>query len=460
MTTTTSQHREFGLWRSTSLVVGNIVGSGIFLLPASLGIYGAVGLFGWMVTSVGSICLALIFARLSAHFPKIGGPYAYSKEAFGDFVGFQMAWSYWVGTWASNAAIATAFVSYMSVFWPSLATNATHAFALAFCSVWFFTGLNIWSVKSTGIAQVVIVVLKIVPLIVIGLFGSFYVNFAHFSPVNPSGLPWFTALSSAAALTLYAFLGLESATVPAESVVDPKITIPRATVIGTVLSAVIYVWTTIVLLGVLPPQQLAKSAAPFAEAAGLLFGPWASSGVAICAAIAAFGTLNGWILIQGQMPLAAAQDGLFPKAFAKLSKRGTPVFGLLASSILMTGMLILNYQASLVEQFTAIVTFTTFSMLIPYLYSAMADLVFLVTKADYVSKAHLARSVIVATIGLAYTVLIVIGCGQKAVFLGMLCMFAGFPIYIFMRYSPSSCSSSRLNESAKLRSATHIDSLE
>ena len=118
-----NNQREFGIWRATSLVVGNIVGTGIFMLPASLGAFGTLGLAGWIVTSIGSICLALIFGRLSRKFPRIGGPYAYSRAAFGDFVGFQMAWSYWIGTLASNAAIATAFVSYTSILVPELASN-------------------------------------------------------------------------------------------------------------------------------------------------------------------------------------------------------------------------------------------------------------------------------------------------------------------------------------------------
>lgn len=424
---------ELGLWRSTALVVGNIIGSGIFLLPASLGIYGSLGLVGWMVSGAGSICLALVFARLSRQFPRTGGPYAYSREAFGDFVGFQMAWSYWMGTWASNAAISTAFVSYMAAFYPELKTHPTYGFFLALSSVWFFTFLSTTSVRSAGSVQVVITIMKAIPLIAIGVVGMFYVDFSHFLIINPSGESTFKAIAASAALTLFAFLGLESATVPAENVVNPEKTIPRATILGTVFSAIVYVWTTIVLLGVIEPLTLSKSNAPFADAAGLIFGPWASPIIAGCAVLAAFGTMNGWILLQGHVPLAAARDGLFPAIFAKVSKSGTPYIGSIVSSLLMTCLLYMNYQANLVDQFTTIVNFTTFAVLLPYLYSAVADLYFLAKSPVKVSSFYWLRTSGIALLAFLYSLLIIAGAGKETVFLGVIFLFSGFPVYVWMK---------------------------
>jgi APA family basic amino acid/polyamine antiporter len=426
--------RAFGLWQCTSLVVGNIVGAGIFLLPASLGKYGTLGLFGWAVTCLGSVCLALIFARLGAHFPKIGGPYAYSHEAFGEFVGFQVAWSYWIGTWASNAAIATAFVSYLSVLWPKLNETPTLGFLVASAAVWFFTYLNSVSVRTTGAIQVLIALTKVIPLIVIGFVGIFFVDGANYFPVNPTGGSWLHVVGASAAITLFALLGLETATIPADNVIDPQKTIPRATVLGTVLSAVIYVWTTTVLLGVMPSASLAASNAPFADAARVMFGDWAWQVVAACAAIAAFGTLNGWVMIQGQMPLAAARDRVFPRVFGRISKHGTPVIGMVISSLLMTGLLAMNYQAKLVDQFTAIVTFSTFAMLLPYLYSSVADFLFLLTRKEYVAPKKMARALVISVLGLTYTVIIVAGSGQEAVYYGMLALFSGMPVYAIVKY--------------------------
>ncbi len=434
--------RAFGIWRTSALVVGNMVGSGIFMLPASLAIFGAVGLVGWGLSAIGAICLAVIFSRLSHQFPKTGGPYVYAREAFGDFVGFQMAWSYWIGSWAGNAAIATAFVSYMSYFFPLLKMDSRVGFLTAFAAVWFFTLINALSIRFAGIAQLVLTLMKVVPLALICIFGLFYMKLSNFLPFNPSGQNFFSAACSAAALTLYAFLGLESATVPADDVIDPAKTIPRATLIGTVISAVIYIWSTVVLLGVIPASLLAKSNAPFAEAGEVIFGAWAGPFIAACAALSAFGTLNGWILLQGQMPLAAARDGLFPAAFKKLSKHQTPVFALVLSSCFLTGVLVLNYHASLVDQFTAIVNLTTFAILLPYLYSAIADLMFIVIRKGHLSHWHIFRSTLVTLIGFVYTILIVIGSGQQSVFLGIIWVFAGFPVYAFMKRQKEAKSSS------------------
>lgn len=428
------QNRYFGFWRSVSLVVGNIIGSGIFLLPASLGAYGLFGLLGWVITSLGSICLALVFARLSFRFPKTGGPYAYSKSAFGDFIGFQVAWNYWVGTWASNAAISTAFVSYLSELVPVLKTNNALAFCVAFSAVWFFTFINTQSVRSAGILQVFITIAKAIPLICIGIYGIFYIDLSHFTQLGNIQVPPLQALAASSALTLFAFLGLESATIPAEHVLEPEKTIPKATIVGTLFSAVVYIWCTVVLFGILDSEALRHSHAPFADAGALLFGGWAKPFIAFCAAFAAFGTLNGWILVQGQVPLAAAQDGLFPKLFQKQNKNGSPYMGLIVSSILMSGMLFMNYGANLVEQFTTIVNFTTFSVLLPYLYSTVADLYFLLLERTQ-SKTLLPQ-IGVTLLAFLYTLLIVVGSGKEAVFLGILFLFSGFPFYAWMKARP------------------------
>ncbi len=424
---------SLGLWRASSLVVGNIVGSGILMLPASLGLYGSLGLIGWGITTIGSICIALVFARLAHRSPKIGGPYAYSHEAFGDFVGFQMAWSYWVGLWAGNAAVATAFVSYLTPFWPRLGEDMFLSFAVAAGSIWGFTILNVVSLRLVGSFQVVSVVVKILPLAAIGIFGVFYIDFSHFVPLNPSGQPWLTALGSSLALTLFAFLGIESATVPAEDVIDPEKTIPRATIIGTLISAGIYTWVMVVIMGLISPADLAQSQAPFADAGRIVFGEWAVPILSFSAALAAFLTLNGWVLLQGQVPLAAARDGLFPEIFGRETKQGTPAWGLVISSMLIMIMLVMNYQASLVEQFTTIVLFATFVQMLPYMYSCIAELLFLLRSEQPSPKASFIKPVLVASLGFAYTLLIVVGVGQSVVYLGMLFIFAGFPIYALMK---------------------------
>jgi basic amino acid/polyamine antiporter, APA family len=424
---------SLGIWRAASLVTGNIIGAGIFMLPASLGVYGTIGLFGLILTAAGAICLALVFARLSHDFPKIGGPYAYSREAFGDFIGFQMAWSYWVGTWASVAAITIAFVSYLSIFWPELNDNVALAFLVSLSIVWLFTLINLRGVRTAGTVQLGTTILKIIPLIIIAILGFPQISFDNFLPINPSGEPFWTALSSAAALTLFSFVGLESATIPAEDVQNPRKTIPRATVLGTLFAAIIYIGTMIVIVGMLTPQELANSKAPFVDAGAYIFGSWAGPFVAGAAMLCCLGTLNGWILVQAQMPVAIARDGLFPVFFDQHTKNGTPYVALIISSVLISILLFMNFEAGLVEQFNTIVFFTTFTVILTYLYSTSAELYLLLTKPQSMSKRRFIRALCVTVIAFCYMMFILIGAGERAAFLGMIFVFSGFPLYVFMK---------------------------
>ena len=226
--------RSIGLWMATALVVGNMVGSGIFTLPAVLsGEAGPASIVALAFTGVGAMLLALVFANLGRAYPKTGGPYHYARRAFGDFVGFQTAWAYWIAAWVGNAAIAVAFAGYLGVFWGDVNTKHWVAALAAVAAVWFFTLVNIVGARETGWAQVVTTVLKFVPLAVIGIVGLFYIKSGNFTPFTPvkGGFDWH--INAAATLALWAFIGLESATVPAEEVKDPERTIPRATMLGT-----------------------------------------------------------------------------------------------------------------------------------------------------------------------------------------------------------------------------------
>jgi APA family basic amino acid/polyamine antiporter len=307
-----------------------------------LAAYGGISLVAWLLTTAGALLLALVFARLGRAYPETGGPYAYSRRAFGDFMGFWTAWGYWIAIWAGNAAIAVAFVSYSAEFWPALEANALLGGLVGIAAIWLLTWVNILGVRQGGVMQAVTTVLKLVPLVAIATLGLLFIDTANFT-WNISGHTDLQALTAAAALTLWAFIGLESATVPADDLADAQRTIPRSTVIGTLIAAGVYILSTTAVMGVLPADTLASSNAPFADAARAMFGSWAGTAVAAGAVISTFGCLNGWILLQGQVPRAAARDRLFPAAFARLSPNGTPVFGLVASSVLVTVLMAMNY---------------------------------------------------------------------------------------------------------------------
>lgn len=429
--------RTIGLWILTSLVAGNMIGSGIFLLPASLASFGSISILSWIMTSLGAILLALVFAKLGSLIPRVGGPYAYAREGFGNFAGFQIAYNYWIALWVGNAAIVVALISYLSVFWPALKTNDVLSCTTSIAIVWILTFINIIGVRTAGIFQLITTILKLLPLIFIATVGLFYIHPHYLADFNISGKSNFSALTSAATLTFWAFVGLESATVPADDVIDPQRTIPRATILGTTIAAAVYILSTVAIMGVLPMSQLAKSVSPYADAARLMLGPAADVLVALGALISCLGALNGWTLLQGQIPFAAARDGLFPAIFAKESRFGTPIVGLIVSSILITILLLLTLNKSLVAQFTLIILIATLASLIPYLYTCMAELMIFLKKKDQLKSSHILRSSIIAILAMIYAFWAIAGSGHDTVFYGALLFLSSVPVYVFMRWQPS-----------------------
>jgi len=462
-----AQGRSLGFWTAVSLVVGNMIGSGIFLLPASLAPFGGISLIGWIVSAAGALLLAQVFCSLARRAPLAGGPYAYTRLAFGDLAGFLMAWGYWISVLAAVAAIAVAFISYLTIFFPSLGTHPFAAVAAAVGTIWLLTAVNAMGIRSGGHVQLWTTLLKILPLAALMIFGWLSFDPAHFTPFNPTGKSAFSATTATVALTLWAFLGLESATIPAGSISDPARTIPRATMLGTGIAAILYMGSTLAVMGIVSPAVLASSTAPFADAARALAGSWAGIAVGVGAVISCFGALNGWILIQGQIPLALADDGLFPRVFARVSRTGTPVIGLVISSLLVTLLVAANYTRSLVQLFTFTILLSTLSCLVPYLFSSLAEWVLLrrerpesagrpaagdplkserseslrtmgeggAPASSSMSGTRTKRtgSIVVALLAFLYSFWAIAGSGQEAVYWGFLLLMAGVPVYVWVR---------------------------
>jgi APA family basic amino acid/polyamine antiporter len=437
MSNSPAPKRALGLWMLTALVAGNMIGSGIFLLPASLASFGSISLVAWVLTSLGAICLGLVFAKLGSLLPRVGGPYAYCREGFGNFTGFQIAYNYWIALWVGNAAIAVAAVSYLSVFFPAFKNSSELTLAVGLGLVWLLTFVNILGVKQAGIFQLVTTILKLLPLILIGTFGLLYIHPHYLMNVNTTSQSHFSAITGAATLTLWSFIGLESASVPADDVEDPQRTIPRATILGVVLTAIVYIFSTVAIMGVIPMSQLAKSNSPYADAAQLMFGHTAYYIIAIGAVISCLGALNGWTLLQGQIPLAAARDGLFPKVFAKETKQGTPYVGLIVSSLLITALMISTYGFGLVQQFTLIILIATLASLIPYFFTCMAELMIFIKYKEQFSGKRLTKSVIISILGMLYSFWAIYGSGQQILFYGGLLFFSSVPVYVWMQWSAS-----------------------
>ena len=428
----TKQNQKIGLLAATSLVVGNIIGAGIFVLPASLGKFGSISIVGWLFTATGALILAKIFSNFSKKLKgKSGGPYIYSKVVFGDFIGFLVAWGYWISCWVNNAAIAVAIVSALSFFFPELVTNPFYATITGLSFIWFFTFTSSKGIKSSGNIQILTTIAKLIPLVLIILFGFFIFDLEIFPEFNLTDQNDFEILPIVAVMTLYAFLGLECASIPAENIKNPEKTIPKATMVGTLISTLIYILSTIVLFGIIPAENLVNSPAPFAEAGEIIGGKYFGFLISAGAAISAIGALNGWILITSYMPMTMANDRLFPKVFAKKNKKGFPYLSLLLGSILTSFVMTMNYTDGLVDRFEFLILLTTLSTLIPYFFVSVSYILFHVEKRLF--KINSFRSVILGLFGSLYSLWAIFGSGIDSIFYGTILLILGIPIYLILK---------------------------
>ena len=418
--------RPLGTWSAIALVAGSMIGSGVFLLPSSLAPFGVVSLHAWAVTLGGALLLALTFARLAARSPAAGGPYAYVRAAFGDTAGFVVAWSYWVSMWCANAAIATAFAGSLGGLFPDLVATPMRSAGVALGALWLCTVVNLAGVREAGIVQVVTTVLKVVPLLVFGGIAIWWLEPRLFATTPDAiaaaaagGAPatYAGALHAAVALTLWAFLGLEAATVPAGAIRDAERVIPRATLIGTLIAGVATILACTAELGILAPEAAKASGAPMADAARALWGPAAGHAIALVAAVSCLGALNGWVLLSAQLPMAAAQDGLFPRKFGRVDARGTPRFAVLVGAVLATLLVGANYTDRLTDVFTFAILLSTAATLLPYVASSAASL-----RLNPGGR-------IVAALALAYSAYTLLGTGTEALTWGALLVAAGLPFY-------------------------------
>jgi APA family basic amino acid/polyamine antiporter len=410
---------------ATALVVGSMIGSGVFLLPATLAPYGAASLIGWGIALCGALLLAATFAKLAVHWPCTGGPYAYVRRSFGDAAGFGIAWSYWISIWSGMAAIAVAFAGSVGAIFPALTATPMRAAACALVALWTCTIVNLAGLRQAGRLQVLVTTLKLLPLLLFGIVALWFVDAGRYVPFNPSGKTVPQVAQVTVILTMWALCGLEVATVPAGATRDAVRTIPRATMLGTLLAGVATILACTVVIGLVPLDVLKDSGAPMAEAAGRVWGPGAALGIAILAAVSTFGAINGWMLVCAQVSLAAAGDGLFPRAFARVQGNGTPAFGIIVGSVLATVLVIASYSRSLVELFTFILLISTSAILLPYAASSAAWM--------RSGGGHGGR--VVALLALLYSIYALLGAGAEALAWGAVLLLAGLPVYMWMRRS-------------------------
>jgi APA family basic amino acid/polyamine antiporter len=432
----TQQGAALGLGACIALVVGNMIGSGVFLLPASLAGFGAIAIGGWVLTSVGALILALVFGRLARLVTSTGGPYAYAREGFGEFAGFLIAWGYWIALWSGNAGVALALAGYVGHFAPIVGDSQVYTMAVALLAIWVLTFVNVRGVEEAGILQIVTTILKLLPLVAIAVLGLAWLDAGNFTPVNKSDQGTIGALAATAAITLWAFLGLESATVPSGEVRNPTRTIPLATIIGVLIASAVYIMVTVVAIGVLPSAELAASSAPLADVASLMWGSWAGSAVALGAIIATIGTLNGFTLLCGQVPYGAATDQIFPSALGKLSKFGTPANALVLSNLFASLLIVCNLHRGLVETFTLITLLASATTLVPYAICSLAELMIYLRRGTTVATGPgLWKVVALGTAGFLYAFGALYGAGTDTIFWGFLLLVAGVPLHVWIKFA-------------------------
>ncbi len=429
--------RDLTLFGTVALVAGNMLGTSLYTLPASVALVaGPIGLVSWVITASGFLLLALLYAQLGPRYPRTGGPYVFAREAFGDYAGFQTVWMYWLSAVVGNAAIVTGAVGYAVTFSPRLAGSHLLQFVLAQGVLWFLCFVNILGVKQSARVQKSIILINIVPLVLLTL-ALFKLNPANFHPFAPKGT-W-TPVAAGSALMVWAYAGIESATVPAEEMKTPQRTIRLGTLFGYALATAIFLLAAVAVIGALPNDVVASSPRPLELAVRQTLGAWPAVAVSIAAIGASIGVLNGWILMAGRIPFSAAQDGLFFSAFARIHPRfGTPYIALIFGCLITSAMLTLYFipGSTLLSVFNFTVLLANLGTLFPYLYNSAAALMLARRDRERFTTREQRRTSILALVCFLFLVWTTWGVGAQIVFWGFLILLMGTPLYTWFKTRP------------------------
>lgn len=412
-----TEQRPFGFWTATALVVGGMIGAGIFVQPAQLAPYGWTGAAAWLIAIPGAMLLAYVLSRLTAARPAATGMVEIVGGALGPLPGVLVGWSYWVGIVSANAIIALTAVRYLATFVPALTATPLATALGATTLVWALTALNLGGARGAGRFQVATTVLKLLPLvavvlILIGLLAADTGSFA----VHEQAPFAFDQLTTALTLAFFPLVGFEAASLAAERVKDPARNVMRATLWGTALTGLLYVIISNGIVFALPPAQVAASDAPIALFVENFWGRGASVIVAAFAAIAAIGCLNGWVLMQGEVPLGMARAGLLPPILARTSDRDVPTFAILLSSLFASVLILSGAIPGLTGMLTFMLQLTTAATVWLYAGACLAALKLGVARAG-------------AVVGLGVSAWVLWGSGIEPLGLSIVLMLTAVPLY-------------------------------
>src|SRR5580704_15024685 len=421
------RNRKVGPVLATALVASNMIGSGIFLLPATLATVGSITVIGWLIGTVGALLIAAILSKLSQVAPQPGGPCAYAGEALGPYFGFQVNALYWMSCWIGNIAIAVAAIGYLASFVPALSQPLPAACASAGI-IWLLTAVNILGPRLVCQVESLAIVIGLVPILLVASAGWWYFDGKLFmTGWNVQRAPALEVIPQSLVLLFWAFTGLESASVATAVVENPRRNVAIATFGGVLIAALVYVASCTVLMGIIPAADLARSNAPFADAVQVMLGPLAAGMIALAALIKATGTLGGWILLTAQTGKAGADRGQFPRVFGRVDRHGVPVPSLLIMAALMSAVVFATMSPTLGQQFGELIEVSVIFCLMLYVYACIAVLLY---PRWIASATSLARYRPTAALALLFC-LVVIGYAEpKLLLLTAAMLLLTVPVYL------------------------------
>ncbi|HEX6018150.1 MAG TPA: putrescine-ornithine antiporter [Burkholderiaceae bacterium] len=423
--------KKMNVMQLTFIVTVNMMGSGIIMLPSNMAKVGAISLLSWLVTALGSLAIAYGFAQAGIFNQRTGGLAAYAEDAYGKDGYFQVFFLYFLSLAIANVAVASSALGYLAAFFPVLTSTPVATCIGVIALLWITTVANFGGPSLTGKIGAVTVWGVILPVGFMAIAGWIWFSGATFSAAwNPKGIGLAEGMGSSIALTLWAFLGMESASQNASAVENPKRDVPLACMFGTLGAAAIYILSTMVIQGIVPNAELAESTGPFGLAYAKMFNPTIGSIVMALSVMACVGSLLGWQFTLASTAKDAADTKMFPAIFGKANSMGAPIAGMVIMGIVQSVLALSTISPNLNEQFSALVNLAVVTNVLPYIIALSA--LFVMMRDAKVDQRTWRRNSFVAVVAILYSVYALFASGKDAVMGGMLVMGIGYLIYGFL----------------------------
>lgn len=421
--------RKIGLFLATILVANNMIGSGIFLLPATLASVGSVTIIGWVVATISAMLIAVVLGKLGQISPQPGGPAGYATVALGPYMGFQANFIYWICCWIGNIAIAVAAIAYLATFLPALREPMLGSAGVV-ALIWLVTLVNVYGARFTCQFKMLTLIAGLVPILLVATIGWIYFQPEIFvASWNVQARPVWDVVPESLVLVFWAFVGLESASVATAVVENPERNVPLATIGGVLLSGCVYIAAFAAIMGLVPASTLAASSAPFADAVRIFMGPVAGALVALMALIKATGTLTGWVLLTAQTGQSSADRGLFPTLFGRTNQHGIPVLNLIVMASIMSVVVFATTSPTIGQQFAKLIETSVILCLLVYLYAFTAIWHF---RRSIANVRFYLTAAIVAAIACAF---VIVRAGTLQIAICAAILLVTYPLYAMFKWS-------------------------